>query len=146
MWITPTPGLVAVDGWFKQPHLAWVRNIELWVWVKARIYPTVNTDRDPFVRSPRMLRPSVGLWPLSLRIPSTSDETQQCHQRSRGSTESEVQPFAKIESSRPIISDMCIYIYIYIFCIQRFILMLCYIPDLFILCSSALANLYFPCQ
>ena len=71
-----------------------------------------------------MLRPSVGLWPLSLRIPSTSDE-------------SEVQPFAKIESSRPIISDM--YIYIYIFCIQHFILMLYYIPDLFILCSPALA-------
>ena len=44
------------------------------VTLEAHSHPTLNTDRDPFVRSRRSFHPSVSLSPLSLRIQSASTQ------------------------------------------------------------------------
>ena len=88
------------------------------VTLEAHSHPTVNTDRDPFVRSRRSFRPSVGPSPLSLWCGVLRMKLSNTTGDGGGSIESEVQPFAKIER--------CIW-YVYTFSIYHFILIVYYI-------------------
>ena len=49
---------------------------------KADLYPTVKMDMLPFIRIRRSFNPSVDPLPLSLRIRSAPDETEQYHRKS----------------------------------------------------------------
>ena len=100
--------------------------------LKAHSHTTVNTDRNPIVRSRRSFRPSVGPSPLSLRIRSAPGETEQYHWKSRRQYRVKSQTIR--ENRYSIISDM----YIYIVFIVLYLYYTIYLTFLFY-CSPALA-------